>query len=466
MERPHLRTENYLRELLQIYFAQQRLILLTTLAVFLAAAAIAFLAPPIYSAQGAILLRASELQRSPQSLEETEVRSFKVSEEDLRSERELLRSPAVQQGAIARLKESHPELGATLDWHRVRNRLQIELVPDSRVINVEFQHADATAAVVILDAILAAYIERRAEILYPEGTVDFFVNQVERFRDQISTTEQALIELANTTGTPDPTKEIELNLLIKQNVEERLLDLDTRAVTLREQLEHLDRTLATDQLRNYAFITNQTVAEIAARIIDLRIERGRTARHYEPDAHAVAAIDTQIATTMEQLKQEVADYRDQLDSEFAALREQQLILQRRLAEIEARNLELQRQGIESDRLSREAELLRQSFGTFFKRREEAEINAGVDSTLSLFFVSILSPAFSTGQPVFPNRPVLLVIGLLAGFVTGFSLGFVREFFDHTFKTARDVEQFSGLPLLFSIPAVNAPSPEPSQPPPR
>jgi hypothetical protein len=49
--------------------------------------------------------------------------------------------------------------------------------------------------------------------------------------------------------------------------------------------------------------------------------------------------------------------------------------------------------------------------------------------------------------------MLLVVGVLAGLVTGFSLGFVREFFDHSFKNPRDLEQFSGLPLLFSIPLI-------------
>ena len=53
---------------------------------------------------------------------------------------------------------------------------------------------------------------------------------------------------------------------------------------------------------------------------------------------------------------------------------------------------------------------------------------------------------------FPGMEVIIPLGILIGFITGLSLGFLREFFDHTFKKPSDVENFIGLPVIFSIPA--------------
>jgi uncharacterized protein involved in exopolysaccharide biosynthesis len=453
--------ENYLRELLLIYFARQSLILATTVIIFLTAAAVAFFATPIYSAQGSVLVRSAEIQRSPDAVENEDVRAFKVGEEDLRSELELLRSPAVIQGAVSRLVDEQRTFADHLDWLRIQKDLKTDLVPDSRVITIALQRDNADQAVAILDAILDEYILRRSQIIYPEGSIEFFTTQLDRFRQQIDDTEQQLTTLAAGAGTPDPSKEIEHNLLMKQHLGERLNTLEADAATLREDLKYLDKVLAEKDVRHFSFLDNETITEMAGRLVDLQIERGKTARHYEDNAQAVTVIDKQILTSLKQLRQEVEDYRNRLASNLAANTEQQSVLTTHISVIAARNLELNLKRIEADQLNRKAELLHQSFATFFKRRQEAEINTRVDSAMSRFYVSILNRAYSTGLPVFPNRPMLLVVGLLAGLVTGFSLGFVREFFDHSFKNPRDLEQYSGLPLLFSVPLITEASNAPA-----
>ncbi len=164
MQHTHFVVENYLRELLLIYFSRQRLILTIATIILVAAISFAFLAKPLYSAQGTILVRSAETQRSPEVLEETELRVFKITEEDLRSEIELLRSVSVIQAAIARLiTESYPNADQ-LDWLKIQKMLDTEMAPDSRVINIELKWNDANQAIVILDAIMDEYIIRRSEI--------------------------------------------------------------------------------------------------------------------------------------------------------------------------------------------------------------------------------------------------------------------------------------------------------------
>lgn len=454
MQHTHFIVENYLRELLLIYFARQRLILTVAAIILAAAVAFAFLATPLYSAQGTILVRSAETQRSPEVLEETELRVFKITEEDLRSEIELLRSVSVIQGAIDKLvAENFPDADL-LEWLKIQKQLDTEMVPDSRVINIELKWVDSDQAIAILNAIMDQYILRRSEISYPEGSHEFFISQLERFNRQVENNEQQLSELANTTRTPNPEKEIEHNLLSKQDLEQRLDILLTDEAFLRGQIKHLEQELDSKDISHFAFLRNEAITDMASRLVDLQIERGKTARHYADDAKMVAVIDKQIRDASNQIRQEVNAYRKKLESDLASNAEQQKILSSRITAIEDRNLQLYTQSLTTSKLNREADLIEQSIATFFKRSEEAEINSQRNSVASQFYVSIINRAYSTGTPVFPNRPILIVIGFIAGLITGFSIGFIVEFFDHSFKNPRDVEQYSGLPLLFSVPLIN------------
>ena len=111
-------------------------------------------------------------------------------------------------------------------------------------------------------------------------------------------------------------------------------------------------------------------------------------------------------------------------------------------------MKLKKQLIDSQRIGREINLFEFSQETFSKRREEAK-TATAENVPS--DISILSRAFPSNGPVFPKKTVVIPLGLLVGFLTGFSLGFLRQYFDHTFKKPSDVENYLGLPVIFSIP---------------
>jgi len=73
-----MKTEDYKRELLHIFFAQFRLILGITALVFLGALAIYLFSPVKYAAYGSVLMRGKAPVSTPQSLDAAEVRSLPV----------------------------------------------------------------------------------------------------------------------------------------------------------------------------------------------------------------------------------------------------------------------------------------------------------------------------------------------------------------------------------------------------
>jgi hypothetical protein len=66
---------------------------------------------------------------------------------------------------------------------------------------------------------------------------------------------------------------------------------------------------------------------------------------------------------------------------------------------------------------------------------------------------ILDPANFPLKPVRPNRPLILLIGLLAGLGGGFGLAFLWDNLDTSFKRSEDVNAYVNFPLLATIPAL-------------
>ncbi|NEX16272.1 MAG: lipopolysaccharide biosynthesis protein [Halochromatium sp.] len=452
MDTLNLRTENYFRDLLLIYFARQPLILGTTAAIFLAAVVIAFTSAEVFSAEASILLRSNEFQRSPDTVQETELRAFRVDEQDLRSEREILLSPRVLNGAIVKLSQAGFPYADALTVSNLLSSLTVTVIPDTKVLDLELRRPTPEQATEILDAVIEEYMIERTQILNPERTSDFFAIQAERFRSQLGSTKEQLVEMAAANKTADPRAEIQSNIAFKRILQERLNSLEIEAVQYREELRHLDEALGDDQIRLFSFIgRNDTVSSLVQRLVDLSIERGELARNYEDESRVVASVDKQLLETAAQVRREAIDYRDSLATKLETAEKQQELIREQIATVDSRNVDLQIHDIETDSLNRELELIGQSFSTFFRRNQESQIPNSVDGKVSLFYVSVLSPAHTSGKAVFPNRPLILGLGLFAGFLTGFTLGFIREFIDHTFKVPRDVEQYLGVPLLFSTP---------------
>ncbi len=66
-------------------------------------------------------------------------------------------------------------------------------------------------------------------------------------------------------------------------------------------------------------------------------------------------------------------------------------------------------------------------------------------------VKILDLAGPPQHPVYPNKPLNILLGCIAGLIAGIGAASLFEYFDHSFKSVDDVERFLKLPVLGAIP---------------
>ena len=136
-------------------------------------------------------------------------------------------------------------------------------------------------------------------------------------------------------------------------------------------------------------------------------------------------------------------------------------LSARIKIVEEAIIQLQKEtnAIQATRLTassayQQAEMIGHSLETFAKRAEEAKINNTIARNQLAGDVSILNRASGTATLVFPRRGTTVLLGLIVAVITGLSVGFLAEFFDHTIRRPEDVQKNTGLPVLCSFPTLS------------
>lgn len=483
-------TEDFKRELVSIFFAQKTIIFLTTLLIFICSVYIAFFWPPTYSATGSILLKGKKNIKNPDAIEQQEIRTQALTKEDLSSEVQILTSPDVIKRTIKYLKKRNLYPGSKdtvsllaiikkpiksitnflkdlnllpikkeaktslLDQevYAITDNIKTKILPASNVIQINYYNNDPDDAVKVLSVLMDQYVAYRMQVFNPIEAESFFSKQTDKFRKGIEKKGEELMNLVEETRMSDPLKEIENNLLIKKTLEDELNVLENEAIEKRLFEKHLERTLNNEGIQFFTFLKDLPIngpAGLSVKLQELVLERGQTARVYSLGSENIKVIDKQINDTYGKLKSEVIAYKEDIFNQFQIAEEKILSIKNRLNSIDLRNVQLQRQFLQSQRIGNDVKLLLDSYGTFSKRKEEAQINSSGET--ANFFISILNKAFPSNGPVYPKPGLVLLLGIFVGFITGCSLGFIRDYFDHTFKDPGDISDFTGLPVVFSIP---------------
>ena len=104
-------------------------------------------------------------------------------------------------------------------------------------------------------------------------------------------------------------------------------------------------------------------------------------------------------------------------------------------------------------LEREHEHLFRSYQDFSNKLQEASVAANMERRQKGEQFRVLEVAYPGSDPVSPNRPLILMIGVLFGVVMGVGVGILVESTDTTFYEPRALQTAFEVPVLGSIPRI-------------
>ncbi len=451
-----MHSEDWKKELCEMVFAQSRLIVWTTVVVVAMAILIAAFWPPTYAASGSVLIRTAKPQNSPGTLEQTDLRNFPVSKEDLASELEILSSPDLIQQTVLAMRGKGRDRSVKTDKvimdevARIKNGLKTEVILASHVIRVTLMDRDAHRAETTLDALLEQYMIYRVKVFHPSDQQLFFSNQASLYKARLEKIEDQLSAKAKEASIALVDREMVNNVDMKKDRMAQISVLRDEYLQKEKSVASFKQAVEQGDVQFFSFLENRSINDLGAQLMVSSVERSKILREFQPGSEKVKAIDEQIAQLYKSLRFEAARLLDLRVAELQALNNRINQLEATVKTIGERNIDLQRQSTEIQRISREAALMQYSYETFSKRAEEAQINDTIANSRLSGDISILSHAAFSAECVFPKVLWIVLLGLIAGLVTGCSIGLLAEFFDHTFKRPSDVTRYAELPVVCSI----------------
>lgn len=504
-------SENYLHEFLRIFFANRRLIARVFLGFALVALLVALLGPKNYDVAAEVIVLSKKLTQTDAStgvLGQDATKFIPPSVADMETEANMLRSPSLLREVAESLHRSgefplvqgwlsravlepakqavvpildraildplrtmfgvqpDPAADNTIDALALEaaDAMTIEALPGSNVISVVYRDSDPKRAKVFMDALLGRYLERRAELQSNELPVAFYDEKRNQYRTRLSELEAGKLELLRGIDATDPSVEI-ASILETVRQEQRLLNelRDRRleqTVWLAYLREHLARAKRSDS-RSFSFPYSFTdtasgvvhedreIRRLGENLAELAIRHGNEAATFRDDSRRMQQLQEQIGRARAQFIT-VVENRIGERARAAAVVDR-LILQKeeRIGALRKRIDALQAVLPAVRQLETEIDSLHSAFTAYTQRFEERRTGQVFDAQ-GMSNARILSWPAIPDSPAFPKPLHILLIGLLSGLLLAIATGYLREFFDHTFKHPHQVYEKLGLPVLMTL----------------
>jgi uncharacterized protein involved in exopolysaccharide biosynthesis len=403
-----------------------------------------------------------------------------ISESQITSEMELLKSrdllkEVVKQTNLARFEAKGREV-TDVDTEQAVYRLEKELVlapvKKANIIEVSYSSTSPETAAFVLNKLSELYLEKHLRLHRPPGTSDFFKNQAGQYQNDLRDAENKFSNFQQQKDAVDIDQQKELTLTKLTDTSAKLKDLDgkigegeKRIAALEKQLAGMDRRVTTQS----RVLPNQySVERLNTMLVELRNKRIQLLTKFQPDDRVVRETDDQIKETAEALSKAVGSTAVEQASDINPLRQP---LETELANVKVdqagnvvlrKNLQEQVKGYQDklaslagatpihNDLSRQVKQAEQTYELYSKKQEESQIEDALDEKK----ITNISVAEAPIVPLTPNKTnlmLVIVIGLSSGLMLAFGSAFVTELLRETFLTPRELQLFTGHPVLATIP---------------
>lgn len=465
------------REVLAIGFRHRRLAVLSFFGI-LAGALIAAPMLPKYRASLKILVRHERLDPVFAPGENPPQSGGGVTEEELNSEAELLKTEDLLQNVVLASGLFHPAIGAVANDPRqqqalaravrgLQGSLTVSPIAKTHLIDIKYESSSPQLAANVLNTLARLYLDKHLEVSRTPGQYQFFEQQAERYRQDIGAAQAKLA--TSSFVAPQLARDMTLQKLADFNA-----TLEQTRTAIRETKQRIDKleqqqatvpSRLTTQVRRSD--NSQLLQQLKSTLLSLELKRAELLSKYQPSYQPVREVEEQIAQTRAALaveesapvREEVTDQnptQQWIQSELAKARADLQGLQARAADTErtvaaynANTSQLEQNAMAEQDLVRAAKAAEESYLLYRRKGEEARISDALDERRILN----VAVAQNASAPALPAHSTLYyaLLGLMLACSVTVGLVFAADYLDPSYRTPEEVMRSLDLPVLASLP---------------
>ena len=469
--------------ILQLWRAKW-LMMLIGLPIFALGLFLAFQMPKTYESRSALYVTSGDEVRSSSILSDPSFDPGPGIQEVIQGELEILQTQLVAERTLSRfpLERIYPDLAKARDKEidkagaalaepiefefyqkgveALQKSLWADASPNSNIISVGFKHEDPRVASEILNAAMAAYLQRRSE-LFGSRPVDQLRAQQKRFEGQLLDAEAEIAAFLSDNNIRDFASERSTAQNLYGVISNELFAVQARAGALQGQVARTRAQLSETSPEQDLYVEDSS----AQRLRELEIERNQLLVNYTEDSRRVQAIDRQITELRDFLAQQetpVGTVRRGPNPTYQALETALNTSEAEADSVAGQRAELQRQltAVEEklnrftvlepqwNELQRNRDLIEASVRTIAEQAQREGTVAGLTAQ-EADSVKITEPATVPLQGTSLKLPIA-VLSLLFGGFTALIVGLLRAFTRNGFATPKSLQDTIGIPVLGSV----------------
>jgi len=327
-------------------------------------------------------------------------------------------------------------------------RLSVKRVPNSRLVEVQFEAENPQLVAQVVNGHLQNYIEENFRSKYDATTQasNWLSAELEELRMKVEKSEDARIayERQNQIWQIDEKQDITTQKLgeLSKSV--------TEAQTALAEKEALYRMAVSGNVDALPGVReNAVLQDLVKRKSELGEAYAEAVNQYGPNFPKVQRITAQQKEVDEDLERARQTMVEGVREDFETARQREQLLSEALDKQKALTNELAEKLVQYHILQHDAEANKQLYDGLLQKLKEAGITAGLRSSN----IRVVDPALVPTSPARPQKARNILLAILVGFVGGVGLALFREYLDNTVKSPDDVETLTGLPSLAVVPAL-------------
>lgn len=334
------------------------------------------------------------------------------------------------------------------------SEMEISSQRDSYLMHISLVLPNAQLAADITNALAEEYISSIESNLRTstESSEQWLLDRLEVVNEDLKLAEFALQEFKEKEeiiGSSQQNGGIvsqEVDMISSRLLEARQKRLGSEA--LYQQIRSVERGNGDVQgitaIRNDAIVQN-----IRNELVELESRQSELSQRYGPEHRRMVELASQVAVTEQNLKQQIQRVVSAIKSEYELAKESESFLKNSLGKSTNKVQSLGRKQFELLALEQNVRTQRDVYQAFLKRLNENRAT-GVSVNEN---VRITDPAVAATNALPSKGPLLVFMFSLLALVVGLAIGVLRELFDNTISSDRDVDKKLTTVSLGSVPMI-------------
>jgi len=447
---------SYIRAYWLILLKRRWTVITSTLAMGILAAIVSLKTQPVYEATARVEVESDTPQI--QSLNDlyrgvpgyTDDTFLQTQVDVLKSENLAWRT--VQQLSLGQESEfvrgvpgASPTLAQNVLIRSFGGHLRVQLMRESRMIEVTFDSTDPTLAARAANTLVNNYIEYNFHQKYDatRQASGFMEQQLDELKAKVEKSQQAMVDYER--------QHLIVDIGDKQStVDQRLAGLSqdlTAAQSERMQKQSLYELITSSDSEAALGAQDPLLQNLDEKYASLREDYVDGVAQYGPNFPKVKRLQDQMNEVQSLMDHERKRIVTRIHNDYQAALGRERLLAAAVAHEKEEVGKLNQLSIEHNLLKREFETNQQLYASLLQHLKDATVSAGLRATNIHMVDSALVPSY----PVRPRTIYNIEISLLVGLVIGVTLSLVLESMDTSIKSAEDLERIIHVPALAVVP---------------